>query len=156
MKKRKKEFERKFREYKKFLRDDEDFDYHYIIRLLRFKLERTRDHIVKYNVIATKDIIKQIEQVIYLLKRVENENEVYDKEIFGEFEKKYGQLLIKSIPIDETRSEIIFRYEKETNENSAQIYREIKKLRTREVSAKHKDLDKALKLISKHIWGWWV
>lgn len=50
---RKKEFEKKLSDYKKFLKNDHDWDWAYILRLLKYKLERTRKCIVSNHIIRS-------------------------------------------------------------------------------------------------------
>ena len=89
----------KYREWKEFLKDDEDYDWSYILRVLRYKLERTRKCIVANDIVAdVKKIERQIQEVEKLLKKVEEDK--YLEEELKILEKKYGKrnLKIKSKP----------------------------------------------------------
>lgn len=80
-------FEKKMREYRRFLKDDHDWDWEYIIRLLRYKLSRTRICIQNNNIVmCTPKIVRQITQVEALLKRVEDDS--YYDELSEELRKK--------------------------------------------------------------------
>ena len=50
---RSQEHAKKAREYARFLRDDFDWDYAFILRLLRYKLERTRRCIVSNEIVVS-------------------------------------------------------------------------------------------------------
>ncbi len=78
-KKQKIEFEKKIRAYRKFLKDDQDWDYAHIIRLLSYKLKRTRQCIVSNDFVKSAPKIgRQIQAVETLLNRVADE-QYYDK-----------------------------------------------------------------------------
>jgi len=58
-------YEKKVREYARALKDDEDWDWAFIIKLLQYKLKRTRLCIESNNIVASsKQIAKQIKQVV--------------------------------------------------------------------------------------------
>ncbi|MBI3018684.1 MAG: hypothetical protein HYY61_02180 [Deltaproteobacteria bacterium] len=68
---RTKEFKKKISDYKKFLKNDHDWDGAYILRLLKYKLERTRKCIVSNHIIQSAPKKgRQIKVVEDLLDRV--------------------------------------------------------------------------------------
>ena len=61
-------------EYTPVLWEDRDFDYFYTLKMLRYKLERTRKHIVGHQIIADADKIgEQIQHAENLIKRLMND-----------------------------------------------------------------------------------
>lgn len=155
-KNKKKKFEQKMREYRNFLKDDQDWDYIYILRLLKYKLERTRKCITSNDIIMSDQKVgKQIKQVEDLFERVCKDE--YYAEISKDFHRKYGKLKMisgkaepgaKSVPVT-------FKYSKETPENSKRIRKEFRQLIRKENQMRLNDLRKALNLMHKNIWGWW-
>lgn len=148
-------FAQKMKEYREFLREDEDYDWQYIIRLLRYKLERTKNHIVEHDIIddATK-VGKEIQAVVDLLKRIEEDK--YFEELHKPFLKKYGnpKLVLEKCK-NGTNSSITFKYSKETLKNRSQRMKEQNRLAKLEHQLRKKDLEQAFKLMSNNIFGWW-
>ena len=65
---------KKISEYKAFLAGDEDHDYLFILRLLKYKLERTRKHIAACHRGDREAVARQIRTVESLLGRVLKES----------------------------------------------------------------------------------
>lgn len=154
---RAKSFQKKLSEYRKFLKDDYDWDYAYILKLLAYKLKRTRECILSNNiVVSAPKIAKQIQEVETLLNRVTEDS--YEDEILKEFHKKYGRLRTIKLPTNKEKPHLVpvqLKFRKETKENSAQIHREFRKLLQKAHRMKERDLNKAFDLMKKNIWGWW-
>ena len=65
---------KKLKEYQEILKNDEDWDWAYILRLLKYKLERTRKCISANAIIRdAPKVARQIRQVEVLLGRVEED-----------------------------------------------------------------------------------
>lgn len=144
------------REYRRFLKDDFDWDYHYILRLLQFKLARTRKCIVSNNIVTSaKRIGKEIKRVEDLLSRVMDDH--YYDEISKEFRKKYGRSRIVKLPHEKGAKSIpiTIRYQRETPKNSKEIHRKVRRLHRKAERMKVRDLRKAFDLMNRNIWRWW-
>lgn len=153
---RKRAFEKKLSEYRRLLRDDFDWDYAYILKLLQYKLSRTRRCIVANNiVVSAKKIGNQIQKVENLLGRVLND--CYYEEISRSFHKKYGRSRLIKLPREKGARgvPVVIRYPKKTPQNSRQIHRAAMKLFKKAERMKSNDLKKAFDLMRKDIWGWW-
>lgn len=148
-------FERKLRDYGHFLKHDADYDGHFIVRLLRFKLERTRKCILDNNIIEdAAKVGREIQAVVTLLKRVEEDR--YFEELHKPFFKKYGNpRMITGKPDGRGTVPVTVRYYKETPRNRKQRIRESLRLAKKEEQMRREDLKKALRLIEKNIWNWW-
>jgi hypothetical protein len=150
------EFEKKVADYRKFLKDDHDWDYDYILKLLKYKLGRTRKCIVANDiVVGAKKTGRQILAVENLLQRViENQ---YLESISGDFHKRYGKFKMKfKKPAKGARGiEVNSFFDRETPQNSKQLRREFRVLMRRADRLKQRDLAKAFGLIQKNIWCWW-
>lgn len=139
------------RAWKAFLKDDVDWDYSAIVRMLIFKLERTRRCIVGNGIIAdAPEVAQQIEQVVGLLKRVEADD--YMDEISREHKKKYGTLKMiagkgdgRSVPI-----KMVFRKldNKRAHDEHSRLYQLADQMR-------RDDLATAMMLMAEHLLGWW-
>jgi hypothetical protein len=104
-------FEKKLREYRAFLRDDYDWDWVYILRLLRYKLERTRKCIVANNlIVVTRRVAGEIREVERLLGRVIDDR--YFDEVAKPFHRKYGHLkMLFGLRDPQTNTQAVtFRY----------------------------------------------
>jgi len=151
--KRKKEFEKKLKEYAKILKDDFDWDYGYIIKLLLYKLKRTRECLVRNNVGPdTPKIEEQIKEVEFLLSRFMEDD--YDQ-CLDDFHEKYGEL--QMIPGEKVKGGVIVAtvFEKETPENRDEIHSLYRELRDKAEQMKQDDLTKAFNLLGKNIQNWW-
>jgi len=149
-------FNRKIKEYKNFLKEDEDWDWHYIIRLLKYKLERTRKCIVSNRIILEAPrVAKEIREVEILLDRVLKDR--YHEEVFKNFDKKYGKpKLISGKPDPKTgHSMVTIHRAKVTPKNEKAFKSEFKKLVRKEDQMRQADLNRAFDLMKKNIWGWW-
>ncbi|MGK5089925.1 hypothetical protein WDW86_20430 [Bdellovibrionota bacterium FG-2] len=148
-------FERKLRDYRDFLKHDADWDWQYIIRLLRFKLERTRKCILDNNIIGDAPKVgKEIREVVNLLKRIEDDR--YFEELHRPFFKKYGKpKMISGKPDARSLIPMIIKYPKETPRNRKQRIRESLQLSKEEDHLRRQDLKKAFRLMEKNIWNWW-
>lgn len=141
--KNRREFEKKMREYRAFLRGDADYDWHFIIRLLRYKLERTRKHIAEENRHDdVKKTVREINEVVSLLKRLEAEP--YHEEVLRPFFKRYGRpRMISGRPNKRALSPIEIRYSKESSENRKQLLLDLRKLGGKEKQLRLLDLRRA-------------
>jgi hypothetical protein len=154
--KRAQEHAKKMREYSKHLKDDFDWDYSYILRLLQYKLERTRKCIVSNNIVSSAPkIAQQITAVEDLLKRVIEDQ--YLDEIGAPFYAKFGRLKMSSrgTKKGEKFVPVTLKFEKETQRNSALLRRKHIALMLKAERMRRRDLSKAFKLMEKNIWGWW-
>lgn len=146
----------KLKDYKKILTDDEDWDWTYILRLLRYKLERTRKCISANGIIKeAPQVARQIRQVEVLLDRVEKDR--YFWQISKDFHKRYGRLKMvsgKSVP-GRNYTTAILKFTKETTQNSKKIHRQHRRLWEKAHKMQQDDLKTAFELMHKNIWGWW-
>jgi hypothetical protein len=155
-KSKKAQFDKKIREYRRFLKGDEDWDWAYVVRLLQYKLERTRKCIVSNNfIVGAKRVGCQIEEVERLLGRVLADR--YYDEISKDFRKRYGSLRMKAGKSD-LRNESVpveFVFARETPRNRKQVHREFSRLQRRAAAMQQADMKRAFTLMSKNIWNWW-
>ena len=148
-------YDRKLKDYSRFLKGDEDYDWHFIIRMLRFKLERTRKHIVSHHLVKEAPRIgKEIQRVVDLLERIEADQ--YFEELHKPFWKKYGRpKMISGKPDSRGLIPVTIQYPKETKASRTAINRESLRLAKMEQKLRSRDLELAFNLMLKNIWGWW-
>jgi hypothetical protein len=149
-------FEKKLREYRAFLRDDFDWDWAYILRLLQYKLERIRKCIVANDIIVgASRVAREIREVERLLERV-TADRYYDK-IAKPFHRKYGRLKMvfgERDPRTNTRA-VTFTYARETPRTRQRIHSEAHRLHQQAEKMQQDDLKRAFVLMHERIWGWW-
>lgn len=153
---RKKEWEIKCRDYALFLKDDFDFDWTYILLLLRYKLQRTRRSIEDGNHNDRKATAKEIAEVESLLWKVTEHD--YEEEFLKVFHKKYGNpkmVLKECVPPIKHIKQMLFIYRNGKEATSA-MNRKYMSLFREASSAKKEDLKKAFAIMSEKIWGWWA
>jgi hypothetical protein len=155
---KKESFAKKMAEYRRILKNDFDWDYEFILELLRHKLTRTRKCIASSktsSAVRVQRIGRQIQRVEDLLNRfLENP---YHAEVFKNFHKKYGKLKMVTLPHKKGTLgiPITMRYQKETPQNSRAIHREATRLYKKADRMRNGDLKKAFDLMSKNMQGWW-
>jgi len=152
----KKKERNRIRKYAKFIKNNHDWDYDYIIQLLRFKLKMVRETIQKNSIIIQEQIDQisnEISEVEKLLDKVIADN--YFSELKLEFEKKYGKVEHEFIKENDSKNDsfkTIYHVE-EDKLNEAQ--EEYAKLHNLSFEMRKNDLKKAFELISENIWNWW-
>jgi len=148
-------FAKKMREYREFLKRDFDWDWEFIIRLLQYKLKRTRLTIVSNNIIAdAKKVGREIREVEVLLGRVLADR--YYELVSKEFRRKWGPLKQKTNKVPgKPYSEWKLWYKNETPKNKKQCRSEHLKLLKAAEKLRRNDLQKAFNLMCERIWGWW-
>lgn len=153
---KKRAHDKKVREYTHFLRDDEDWDWAFIIRLLQYKSQRTRLCIESNKIVVSSEkIAKQIKTVEDLFGAV-LEDRYYDI-IEKKFKKKYGSGKIVYGPQEpgSRLQDVSVKFRGETKRNQDRIHREFRRLHNQADRALDRDLKKAFSLMSKNIRGWW-
>jgi hypothetical protein len=154
-KKRKAEYEKKCREYSRFLKDDHDYDGESLLYLMRFKLQKIRECIAKGFCADREERAEEIKQVEDLLWKVCDFD--YHGEAFASFNKKHGEPKMVSRECNPPRKgfktmHFIYRNGKEA---TPAMSREIIRLHKLSEERQKEDLKKALDIIVEKIWGWW-
>lgn len=154
----KKFHEIRINEWTKFLREDRDWDYAYIIEVIRYKLERTRKCIVENNIASDcKKIGKEIKEVEDLLKKVTDDN--YEEILLKPYYKKYGKFKFGRGPLIDDKN--VKRYpltitqSKVTPKNQELAWSEFKEITEKAFECRKTDLRKAFELMAERIWNWW-
>lgn len=96
-----KEFCLRLRDYLPLLWSDRDWDWIFIVRLLKLKLERTSAALAKGHLVCSPKRAVEIKRLAYLLDRIIKDE--YNDYYYAQVEKKYGDLEMKSLPTDNPR-----------------------------------------------------
>ena len=149
-------YQKKVREYAKVLKEDYDWDWAFIIKLLQYKLKRTRLCIESNNIVASsKKIAKQIKQVEDLFESVLDDK--YYEQIGKGFIKRHGRgrFVFTKEDRDSRLRGMTVKYRGETHRNRDKIRRESIRLHRKADRALERDLGRAFSLMAKNIRGWW-
>ncbi len=145
---------KKYKEWKEFLKDDEDYDWQFIIRVLSYKLKRTRTEIHKHKrFIGFSKVCTEIKEVEILLNRVNKDN--YFNNELKDFEKKYGKVKNKFIQQEDGSYRSETNWDKIPKEKRGPAKRVYKNLLKKADKKSEEDLNKAFSLLSKNIRKWW-
>jgi DNA-directed RNA polymerase subunit H (RpoH/RPB5) len=156
-KERKKQNKKRLKKYSNFLQKNYDWDYIYIIDLLRYKIKRVRKYIKKHNIIERETldkIVSQMTETEKLLERIISND--YIVEIEKEFIEKFGGKIRLKTKFKKNHVLDIEHDYSEINENQIEeAKKEFEKILEREFELRKTDLKKAFELITENIWGWW-
>jgi hypothetical protein len=156
-KERKKRDKKRLKKYSKFLRKNYDWDYNYIIDLLRYKIKRVRKYIRKHDIIEKQtldEIVSQMTETEQLLERVVSYD--YGSDLEREFIEKFGGKIRYNTKFKKNHVLEIERDYSEINENQIEeAKKEFEQMHEREFELRKADLKKAFDLMTENIWGWW-
>ena len=149
------ELKKRLREYTPILKEDQDYSYHFVLKMLRYKLERTRKHIIDHDIIVDAKLVgKEIQEVIKLLERVEKDK--YFQELMKPINKKYGKPKMVFGKADKKgTSSLTFKYKNDTPAKEKVRNKASRKAFEDADKARQGDLEKAFALMAKNIWKWW-
>ena len=156
-KERKKLDKKRLKKYSKFLRKNYEWDYTYIIDLLRYKIKRVRKYIKKHDIIERQSldkIVSQMTETEQLLERVVSYD--YSADLEREFIEKFGGKIRYKTKFKKNHVLEIEHDYSEINENQIEeAKKEFAQILDREFELRKADLKKAFELMTENIWGWW-
>ena len=156
-KERKKCDKKRLKKYSKFLQKNYDWDYIYIIDLLRYKIKRVRKYIRKHDIIERQSldkIVSQMTETEKLLERIISNDYIADIE--KEFVQKFGGKIRLKTKFKKNHVLKIEHDYSEINENQIEeAKKEFEQILEKEFELRKADLKKAFELITENIWGWW-
>ena len=144
-------------EYSPVLWRDRDYDYHHILTILKYKLQRTREHITEHQFIADANLVgEQLAHAEELIRRILNNN--YCEEEQAAHEAKWGESVDLSHPSEDhpgyyewdlSRANVSTPEEKEQEKDEQHaIYQRME-------LARQLDLDELFIHIRKNLERWW-
>lgn len=144
-------------QYSIFLWDDYDWDWIYILKLLRFKLKRQLKIIQEEKYLSDKSkdpIIEQLTYCITLLDRIVDYD--YGEEFDRIHREKWGEAKYDYNPVGDGYFKMDITYPNaETLEDLAQAKKERLENLKQEEYLRNKDIQDLFEYIGKHIRRWW-
>ncbi|KKL15740.1 hypothetical protein LCGC14_2502550 [marine sediment metagenome] len=147
-------------QYSWFLRKDFDFDHHYILRLLKYKLQRTRKCIISNNIILAADQVgAEIKHAEDLLTKIINGSHDLLPELQKGHENKWGPdiNISKEIEVNGQKMYEWKRYRK--NATTPELQKQEQQEQFDIYKAQDEELKKIEESLSEHILkfykGWW-
>lgn len=136
---------RKIIDYLPLLWQDEDWDFAYILRMLQYKLQRTR------NAIESNDIVESAPEISEQIRIAEDAIERllvddYAPELCAAIEQKYGEYVR---PYSALQRRLV------TPENELEYQRELVQYSEEAQRLRQQDLDLLFRQLRDHIEGWW-
>jgi hypothetical protein len=129
---------------------DREWDYAFILEILRHRIQLHREHLAKYGHHTTVDRDCHNMRVAELLiERLINKN--YAEHLHKEHDKRWGPFELRDDPWGcfLSRVGVITEWDKK------QEYKEIKRIYQHEVLQQNQDLDLLFKHLRRHITKWW-
>lgn len=153
----KKRDKKRMKRYSKFLRKNYDWDYIYIVDLLRFKIKSVRKYIKKHNIIEQNDldkIVLQMKEAEQLLQRVISYD--YHADLEKEFIVKFGGKIKHKFKYLKKHTLTLESDYSQINQNRMEEAKEeYLKMGGKEFELRKNDLKKAFEIITENIWEWW-
>jgi len=133
-----------------------DWDYNFLLDIMKFKLQRMSNHMIKHNIILDAEkISNQMNECISCIERIQKgEYTVVEDE---EHEKKWGKILYELIPCDHKDCKQLDIYsalarEQRKEEEERQESADIRALAEKRLEA---DYDLLFDTIRKNFRSWW-
>lgn len=141
--------------YSPLLWRDCDWDYMFILDMLSFKLRRTRERIVKNNLVQDAEKIgQQIKIAELLIKRIREDD--YHSCLRESHEEKYGKIDLSFEPYDDKYKTVNFSHTKcNTEEEEKEASQTSIAISDKEQASRKADLDYLFKHLRNHLLGWW-
>ena len=134
---------------------DRDWDYYYLLSVMRFKMCNINNYLKKHQSFEGVEVeIERIDRVVAALDRLINDQ--YDDQCLESVYKKYGERTMYIKKIDDEHSQLDFLYENvKTEQQAADYNREFKQaLEQAEVMRKN-DAKIVFRTIEKYGRNWW-
>jgi len=148
---------KRLKKYSEFMKDNHDWDYRYIIDLLRFKIKMTRKHILQHDIIEKESMalmVAQMTETETLLKRACSNEHL--KNIENDFKEKYGGEIKSKMKINKKNGvKMEYDYSEIHEDMLEEAKLEAQTFYDKEEELKKADLKKAFDIMSENIWDWW-
>lgn len=162
MKRLSKEQKKRIEEWSEVLKDDQDYHFYCILKILTYKLARTRKCISEGLWRDRKDAEREIREVEILLTNVTEEK--HQKDARKKLEKKYGPLFLpktkkktRKTKDDQSIIDELFRskWDDFPEKKKEKAYDEFLKAMDFAKMESRLDMEKAFYLLNKNIRKWW-
>ena len=148
---------KRLKKYEDFMKDNHDWDFYYIIDLLRFKIKMTRKHILQNDIIEEETlaqiILKMTETEVLLERVISDEHQI---NLDNEFKEKFGGNIHSIMKVKKDNTvKIKFDYSEIPEDKLEEAKEEYTVLREKELELKKNDLKEAFDIMAENIWDWW-
>lgn len=137
---------------------DKDWDKHYIMEILIFKMKKNRDYMVNYGHVENKRAIATMTECIDLLEKVHNEWDNYEEHSHDEHEKKWGKSEYYTVPCEDRPGSYLLKDRREDRMKPEEIEQMKKEfILASKIAAlkRQKDFKVALEIFLEEFDGWW-
>ena len=137
------------------LLDDKDWDHVFLFSIMKFKLElMEKYHLNDGNCEENGSLAGEMRVAIDLLDKL-IKDDYYDI-AHGIIMEKYGELRCTTEKQNSDGSvEVKLKYDKETDENGAELKSDVRSAGMLENDMRNNDLQKVFKFIADNVLGWW-
>ena len=134
----------------KLLKNDHDWDYDYLFRILLLKLQMMQKALQEE---VEPRIVKEINIAIFLLKRIIEDK--YIDEDLKEHEKEYGEMKSRKVEYIEDRDLTLYEtyFEKASSQKEAK--KALARIGQKAANRRLNEIRFLFNYIGKHIEGWW-
>ena len=127
---------------------DEDYDYGHILSLLKYKLKRTRQHILKHDIIAdAQEVADQISYAENLIQRLQDDD--YLPELEKAHTEKWGDWVLEdndAYPLGRCRENVFTpELDKQQRQEQQEIWRLIEETREKDWNELWEHLNKNMR-----------
>lgn len=142
-------------QYAWVLRDDRDWDYQFILDLLKYKISRHRKLVVKNYIVASSPV--QYAEMLHVEKLIEKyQDNEFCKEDFDAHDKKWGKMSMEFEDDSNGKSKLNFnRPNAQTEEEKEQESREYMNILEKSELEKQKCWDDIFDSMKAYMEGWW-
>lgn len=150
--------QRKYKAWKAHLKDDRDWDYAFIYRILAFKLERVHTALVEGVAVHKKKDLNALKKCIRILKRLDADD--YDMKHYRAHDKKWGKMKTWFEPVDPDKPDGSQYWRSSRSKVKTKKQREKERAEFLECYKKggedrEKDFDELFRLMKEHRHSWW-
>lgn len=146
-----------FWKWKGVIWKDRNYDYHYLLNVMRFKIQDMLNEYNRVNRYIGQEKDKQsLQTCLYLLNRLVDQN--YGENVFYFHDRKWGEIKVDWEETDNSdmltlvtdRDNIV------TEEDKEKERKEFLRLIKHENYLERQDIEYLFKLMSKHVRKWWI
>lgn len=138
--------------------NDRDWDKHYIMEVLLFKLKRNRQYMIDHGHVVNDDQIRTITECIDLLEKIHHEWENYEEPAYDAHNKKWGEPEFYTEPCEDRPDCYILKdrtEEKYTAEENEQRRKEFLLSSRIAAEKRRRDFAEAMSIFVKNYDTWW-
>ena len=138
--------------------NDRDWDKHYIMEVLIFKLKKNRQYSIDHGHVVNDNEIRTMSECIELLEKVHNEWDNYEEPAYNKHEEKWGKTEFYTVPCEDRPGSYLLKDrndEKYTKEENKQKDKE--RILASKIAYNHRrrDFEVAMEIFVQNFDKWW-